>query len=66
MIKEKLVKEKDKMYFNNTYHPTIPSMPNKKLKPPRTVSAERGNKNYEALKSIEKELHNILLELKRF
>lgn len=24
MAKEKLVKERDKMYFNNTYHPTIP------------------------------------------
>lgn len=54
------------MRFNNVYQPTIPPMPDKKPKPPRVVSAERGDNNYEVLKGIEKELHNISLELKRF
>ena len=54
------------MLFDNVYQPTIPPMPDRKPKPPRVVSAERGNKNYETLKGIEKELHNISLELKRF
>lgn len=53
------------MKFNNTYHPTIPPMPDRKPNPPRAISAERGDKNYEALKGIEKELHNISLELKQ-
>lgn len=53
------------MKFNNIYQPTIPPMPDRKPNPPRAISAERGDKNYEALKGIEKELHNISLELKQ-
>lgn len=52
------------MLFDNAYQPTIPPMPDRKPKPPRTVSAERGDNNYEILKGIEKELHGISLELK--